>query len=180
MNHHHLIFIYSFSLCFQYISPSNAFPFFLFTLKVLNTLNAELNPICHLLALLEAHHILHVSSIRVKGKAIPIRAWTGPIVFIFLSSSSFSSAVSSRSLHFCRRNPPSGTSLLSLLFVCASTVRLFALCGLLHQCSAVLFILVTADVGPYASCEIMCTEASNKRRLSLISQRPDSTPVSQF
>ena len=31
-----------------------------------NPLNAELNPICHLLALLGAHHILHVSSIRVK------------------------------------------------------------------------------------------------------------------
>ena len=31
-----------------------------------NTSNAELNPICHLLALLGAHHILHVSTIRVK------------------------------------------------------------------------------------------------------------------
>jgi Tfp pilus assembly pilus retraction ATPase PilT len=31
-----------------------------------NPLNAELNPVCHLLALLEAHHILHVSRIRVK------------------------------------------------------------------------------------------------------------------
>jgi len=31
-----------------------------------NPLNAELNPICHLLALVEAHHILHVSRIRVK------------------------------------------------------------------------------------------------------------------
>jgi len=29
-------------------------------------LNAELNPICHLLALLGAHHILHVSGVRVK------------------------------------------------------------------------------------------------------------------
>jgi transposase len=29
-------------------------------------LSAELNPICHLLALLGAHHILHVSRIRVK------------------------------------------------------------------------------------------------------------------
>ena len=29
-------------------------------------LNAELNPICHLLALLGAHHILHVSRIRVN------------------------------------------------------------------------------------------------------------------
>jgi len=29
-------------------------------------LNTELNPICHLLAILEAHRILHVSRIRVK------------------------------------------------------------------------------------------------------------------
>jgi hypothetical protein len=31
-----------------------------------NRLNAELNPICHLLALLGAHHILHVGGIRVN------------------------------------------------------------------------------------------------------------------
>ena len=31
-----------------------------------NLLNAELNPICHLLALVEAHPILHVSRVRVK------------------------------------------------------------------------------------------------------------------
>ena len=29
-------------------------------------LNADLNPTCHFLALLGAHHILHVSRIRVK------------------------------------------------------------------------------------------------------------------
>jgi hypothetical protein len=34
---------------------------------VFNPLNVELNPICHLLALLGAHHILHVSRIRVKS-----------------------------------------------------------------------------------------------------------------
>jgi hypothetical protein len=34
--------------------------------NVLNPLTAKLNPICHLLALLGAHHILHVSRIRVK------------------------------------------------------------------------------------------------------------------
>ena len=33
---------------------------------VFNPLNTKLNPICHLLALLGAHHILHVSRIRVK------------------------------------------------------------------------------------------------------------------
>ena len=31
-----------------------------------NPLNAELNPICHMLALLRAHHILHVNRIRVN------------------------------------------------------------------------------------------------------------------
>jgi hypothetical protein len=31
-----------------------------------NPLNAKLNPICHLLALLGAHHILHISRIRVN------------------------------------------------------------------------------------------------------------------
>ena len=30
-----------------------------------NPLMTELNPICHLLALLRAHHILHVSSLKV-------------------------------------------------------------------------------------------------------------------
>jgi len=39
-----------------------------FVLLSINPLNAELNPICHLLALLGAHHILHVSRIRVKVK----------------------------------------------------------------------------------------------------------------
>jgi len=33
---------------------------------IVNPLNAKLNPICHLLALLEAHFILHVSRIRFK------------------------------------------------------------------------------------------------------------------
>ena len=38
--------------------------------KLLNPLNAELNPICYLLALLGAHHFLHVSRIRVKSLTI--------------------------------------------------------------------------------------------------------------
>jgi hypothetical protein len=33
----------------------------------INPLNAELNPICYLLALLGAHHFLHVSMISVKS-----------------------------------------------------------------------------------------------------------------
>ena len=36
-------------------------------LEEFNPLNAEINPICHLLALLGAHHIFHVSGLRVKG-----------------------------------------------------------------------------------------------------------------
>jgi hypothetical protein len=36
-------------------------------LEEFNPLNAEINPICHMLALLGAHHIFHVSGLRVKG-----------------------------------------------------------------------------------------------------------------
>jgi len=35
-------------------------------INLFNPLNGKLNPICHLLALLGVHHILHVSRIRVK------------------------------------------------------------------------------------------------------------------
>ena len=35
-------------------------------IRNINSLNPELNPICYLLALLGAHHFLHVSMIRVK------------------------------------------------------------------------------------------------------------------
>jgi len=45
------------------------FEVFFFSRKptlLFNPLNAELNPICHLLALLGAHHFFHVSRIRVK------------------------------------------------------------------------------------------------------------------
>ena len=37
-----------------------------FSMGVINPLNAELNPIRHLLALVGAHHIVHVSRVRVK------------------------------------------------------------------------------------------------------------------
>jgi len=36
-------------------------------LTFINPLNAELNPICYLLALLGAHHFLHVSRRRVRS-----------------------------------------------------------------------------------------------------------------
>ena len=42
-------------------------------LLTLNPLNAELNPICHLLALLGTHHILHVSGIRAKSRCLKER-----------------------------------------------------------------------------------------------------------
>jgi hypothetical protein len=35
-----------------------------------NPLNAKVNPIRHLLALLGAHHILHVSRIKVKVRTV--------------------------------------------------------------------------------------------------------------
>jgi hypothetical protein len=47
--------------------PSAVAHWYLLCIVVLNPSNAELNPICHLLALLGAHHILHVSRIRVNN-----------------------------------------------------------------------------------------------------------------
>jgi hypothetical protein len=41
----------------------------------INPLNAQLNPIYHLLALLGAHPILHVSRIRVKVKLVRFSAY---------------------------------------------------------------------------------------------------------
>jgi len=38
----------------------------------INPLNAELNPICHLLELLGAHHILHLSGLRVNMDCVEI------------------------------------------------------------------------------------------------------------
>jgi hypothetical protein len=37
-------------------------------MRVINPLTAELNPICHMLTLLGAHHILHISRIEVNIK----------------------------------------------------------------------------------------------------------------
>ena len=37
---------------------------------ILNPLNTELKPSCHLLALIGAHHILHVSRVRIKGQDV--------------------------------------------------------------------------------------------------------------
>ena len=47
------------------IGNSKTFPLLLVS-PSFNLLNAELNSICHLHVLLGAHHILHVSRIRVK------------------------------------------------------------------------------------------------------------------
>jgi hypothetical protein len=40
----------------------------------INAFNSELNPICHLLALLKAYLILHVGKIRVKQVSFPFQA----------------------------------------------------------------------------------------------------------
>ena len=58
----HEVHSYIFSQTTQLLFPYTI----LAVVSCINTLNPELNPICHLLALLGAHHILHVSRIRAK------------------------------------------------------------------------------------------------------------------
>ena len=57
------------SACLYYFVPYKFYVTDVLLLLVIvrfNPLNPELNPICYLLALLGAHHFLHVSRIRVK------------------------------------------------------------------------------------------------------------------
>ena len=63
-------FVYGVKTYRTIIPTANCFRNMLFCLlsdEIVNPLNAELNPICYLLALLGAHHFLHVSRIRVKS-----------------------------------------------------------------------------------------------------------------
>jgi len=53
----------------------------------INPLNAELNPVCHLLALLGAHHILHVSRIRVKEATFALGLLCAVLYYFELSLS---------------------------------------------------------------------------------------------
>jgi hypothetical protein len=50
------------------------------TIQEFNSLNAELNPTCHLLALLGSHPIFHVGRIRVNTNEISFGVfWKGDI-----------------------------------------------------------------------------------------------------
>jgi hypothetical protein len=59
------IYIYIYIYKMQHLEGSGT-PVLYIERTVLNPLNAELHPICHLLALLGAHPILRISRIRVK------------------------------------------------------------------------------------------------------------------
>jgi hypothetical protein len=50
-----------------------------------NPLNPELNPICHLLAFLGVHHILHVSRIRIK---LPGQQYYAVSLYVILATGS--------------------------------------------------------------------------------------------
>jgi hypothetical protein len=55
----------------------------LFSSFAVSPLNAELNPICHLLALLD-HPILHISRIRVKVQVFYAYVMTGLIIVLYI------------------------------------------------------------------------------------------------
>ena len=60
------------SVFFNLRNFANFFTFYTVGVTSVNPLNAQLNPICHLLALLGAHPILHVSRIRVNYTKISL------------------------------------------------------------------------------------------------------------
>jgi len=71
MDWHICVFYIDHEFCFRWFSSSHIISTFPlignnYDIISINPSNVELNPICHLLALLGAHHILHVSRIRVN------------------------------------------------------------------------------------------------------------------
>jgi hypothetical protein len=55
------------------VSTTPSWNFHQFVICTVNPSNAKLNPICHLLALLGAHHILHISRIRVNEVCVYVQ-----------------------------------------------------------------------------------------------------------
>jgi len=64
----------------------------------INPLNADLNPIYHLLALLGVHHIFHVSRVRVKAL---VKHFTSNNKLDPISILSYLQAMSGIFLHLC-------------------------------------------------------------------------------
>jgi hypothetical protein len=80
-----------------------------------NPLNAELNPICHLLALLVVHHILHVRRIRVKRagrKFLALLSISAKVKNAWRCASTVKGAIQAQILH---------SSLTALLEMCKQT-----------------------------------------------------------
>jgi len=57
-----------------------------FLISKFNPLNAQLSPICQLLALLGAHHIFHVGGLRVKYAVLPVPVAAQSKAYVFGSS----------------------------------------------------------------------------------------------
>jgi len=75
------------------------------SLGYLNPLNAELNPICYLLALLGAHYFLHVS--RIRGKSLTLRLLM-PYIYIYIYIYDISSLRVNTSAHCSERKQVKG------------------------------------------------------------------------
>ena len=58
-------------------------------IHLFNPLNAELNPFCHLLALLGAHNIFHVSRIRVNEVVTKYNLRSGVLTVVTMNNSVF-------------------------------------------------------------------------------------------
>jgi len=81
-----LIFFFDFIFCKCLADRfcNNAYNIRVWQHPIINPLNTELNPVCHLLALLGAHHIFHVSKIRVKVGIVICFIWTKDSEFLRL------------------------------------------------------------------------------------------------
>jgi len=84
---------------------------------VINPLNAELNPICHLLALLVAHPVFHISRIKVNISEMS----TGYLTILFVEPD-IKGAMCSKAGGKGRRIPYSFTGVVNILLLCGKII----------------------------------------------------------
>ena len=122
---------------------------FLFLKGYFNTLNAKLNPICHLLALLGAHNILHVSRVKVNPEDE-----VGPSISFSVVLCSFALLVDI-------------VVIVLVVCLCPSSVHVVATFGL--YCSAGLVVcLCASSVNVVATFGLYCSDCFGSLFVSIL------------
>ena len=122
----------------------------------INPLNAELNPICHFVALLGIHHFLHVSRIRVKSLTVRLlMSYIYIYIYIYIYGAPILDVSRSHTMRSWVRIPPG-----AWIFVCCEC-RVLSGRGLCDE-------LITRPEESYRLwCVVVCVSRNIKNGCSI-------------